>query len=288
MDLVRITNAPASLSGAQGDWDFVRIWLGQYQSSETLRAYRREAERLLDWLGKPLAQVTLKDLQAYAQYLQAAGLSDSARRRALFAVKSLLGFAQKTGYLRWDVGRAIKPPKEQQTLTGRILSESEVLTLINAPRRFRDRVLLRTLYLTGLRVSELCAATWERMQVDADGSAVLEVTGKGNKVRYVRLPAELVRDLRKLGTKGALFTSQKRSPITPQQVRNIVAQAAERAGLGRRVSPHWLRHCAASHALRRGMPVTDVAAILGHSSVAVTSRYLHANPRASLAEYLPS
>ncbi len=63
-------------------------------------------------------------------------------------------------------------------------------------------------------------------------------------------------------------------------------QAAARAGIDGKVSPHWLRHAHASHALERGAPVALVLDTLGHSSVSTTNGYLHARPNDSSARYL--
>ena len=276
---------------ADGDEALLRLWLSQYESPETLRSYEREIRKLLAYFAKPISAITLRDLHAYAIHLRDGGLKPSSQRRALMVIKSLFAFAAKVGYLRWDIAKPLKTPKEVPTLTGRILGEGEVLRLMHAPKRLRDRLIIRTLYETGLRISELCALTWEKLQFDAEGGAVAEVIGKGSKVRYVRLSPKLVSELRKLAQTGPLFATQwrrMRRPMTPQQMRNLIANAAKEAGLAKRVSPHWLRHCAATHALRRGLNIADVAAILGHSSIAVTQRYLHASPKVTLADYLPS
>jgi integrase/recombinase XerD len=81
-------------------------------------------------------------------------------------------------------------------------------------------------------------------------------------------------------------TARRGGHLDPRQVRRIVLGAAERAGLEAKVSPHWLRHAHASHALDRGAPVHLVAASLGHASIATTGRYAHARPSDSSSRYL--
>ena len=71
------------------------------------------------------------------------------------------------------------------------------------------------------------------------------------------------------------------------QVRRIVYAAAKKAGLEQKVSPHWMRHAHASHALDRSAPIHLVQATLGHASVSTTGRYLHARPTESSSFYLP-
>ena len=84
-----------------------------------------------------------------------------------------------------------------------------------------------------------------------------------------------------------VFRSRKgRKALSLRQVERIVQAAARRAGVELPVSPHWLRHAHASHALDRGAPIHLVQATLGHASVATTGRYLHARPTESSAKYL--
>ena len=85
-----------------------------------------------------------------------------------------------------------------------------------------------------------------------------------------------------------VFPSRGGKPLDRGRVRSIVRQAALRAGGGGRISPHWLRHAHASHALDHGAPIHLVQATLGHSSVATTSAYLHARPGDSGARFLLS
>jgi site-specific recombinase XerD len=69
-------------------------------------------------------------------------------------------------------------------------------------------------------------------------------------------------------------------------VLRIVKKAAARAGIKKPVSPHWMRHAHASHALERGAPIHLVQATLAHSSISTTGRYLHARPSDSSSRYL--
>jgi integrase/recombinase XerD len=116
------------------------------------------------------------------------------------------------------------------------------------------------------------------------------VLGKGGKTRTVLLPGSVWKELQALcwGKRPGepVFRSQKGGPLSTSQALRIVKKAARRAGFSERVSPHWLRHAHASHALDRGAPIHLVQATLGHSSVATTGRYLHARPTDSSARYL--
>jgi integrase/recombinase XerD len=84
-----------------------------------------------------------------------------------------------------------------------------------------------------------------------------------------------------------VFKSRKKGDaLTPQGVLAVVREAAGRAGIEGNVSPHWLRHAHASHALDRGAPIHLVQATLGHSSITTTGRYLHARPADGSSRFL--
>ncbi len=88
------------------------------------------------------------------------------------------------------------------------------------------------------------------------------------------------------GDAAPVFVSRTGGPLSRTQVFRIVRAAANRAGADKDVSPHWLRHARASHALDRGAAVHLVQATWGHSSVATSGRYLHASPSESSSKYL--
>jgi integrase/recombinase XerD len=98
------------------------------------------------------------------------------------------------------------------------------------------------------------------------------------------------RELEGLGrgpAEAPVFPSRRSGHLDTSAIWRIIRQAARRAGLEGSVSPHWLRHAHATHALERQAPIHLVAATLGHASVATTGRYLHARPTDSSARYLP-
>jgi integrase/recombinase XerD len=240
---------------------------------------------------KPLAQVTLADLQVYADGLAQSGLKVASQNRALTTIKSLLSFGQETGYLPFNVGAAVKLRPNRDLLAQRILDEAEVVRLIDAVPEGRDRVLLRLLYVSGVRAAELCGLTWRDALPRQDGGQIT-VFGKGGKTRTILLKPKIWQQL--LSIKGAagpdasMFRSRNGGGhLDTSQVRRIVYAAARKAGLEKKVSPHWLRHAHASHALERAAPIHLVQATLGHASLSTTGRYLHARPTESSSFYLP-
>jgi integrase/recombinase XerD len=284
--------APAALQEArrgppETNWHLVELWL-HGRSPHTQRAYRADAERFLRFVQVDLHQVTLGDVQAFGDSLQ--HLAPASRARSLAAIKSLLSFGHRTGYLMLDVGAAVRLPRHKDSLAERILPEEDVHQLLALEPNRRNRTMLRLLYLAGLRVSEVAELKWRDLQARADAGQVT-VFGKGSKTRVVLLPAGIWRSLMQLRAgarpEAAVFRSrQGTGHLDPSTIRRIVWKAAARAGLEAKVSPHGLRHAHATYALERGAPIQLVQATLGHSSIETTGKYAHARPSDSSARYL--
>ena len=264
----------------------VALWL-HGRSPATQRAYRADLAAFRAVIAAPLRQLTLGELQDYQDTLNTLAPTTQARR--LSAIKSLLSFAQRTGFLSVNVGAAIRPQKAKQTLSERILDVDAVLQLIALERHPRNRALLRLLYLGGLRISEVCSLCGRDL-VTRDGSGQVTIFGKGGKTRAVLLKPSVWQELAALrdpDPAAPLFRSRQGGALDPSQVHRIVKEAAQRAGLPDAVSAHWLRHAHVSHALDRGAPVHLVQATVGHASLTTTSRYAHARPDDSSSLYLP-
>jgi len=272
------------------DGRLIELWL-HGKSANTRSYYRADVERFLSFVGRPLPQVTLGDLQAFADALAEEGLAPSSQARKLAVIKSLLAFGARLRYLPFDVGAAVRAPSVRDRLSERILTEEQVQKMLALETDVRNHALLRLMYGAGLRVSEACALKWRDLQPREDAGQV-NVFGKGGKTRNVLLSHgtwEELEDLRRgtdLGPEDPVFVSRKGGHLGRMQVFQIVREAARRAGIKGKVSPHWLRHAHASHALDRGAPPHLVQATLGHANLATTSRYAHAKPTDSSARYL--
>jgi len=275
---------------ASSDDQLLALWL-HGRPAHTSRAYAGDVARFLAFTGCELRQTTLGDVQAFADQLVAGELASATRARMLAAVKSLLAFAHRVGYVPFDIGRPVRLPSVKATLAERILPEADVQRMLALEPDPRNAAMLRLLYAGGLRVSELCALAWRDLASRETGGQVT-VYGKGGKTRAVLIPAglweslEALRDMAGADPNAPVFLSRKGGQLTDRQVRRLVAAAATRAGIAGDVSPHWLRHAHASHALDRGAPIHLVQATLGHASVETTSRYTHARPDDSSSRYL--
>ncbi len=312
---VRPSSAVARMvSQADDDEHLVRLWL-HGKSDNTRDAYERDLRSFVDFADVPLRRLTLQHVQDWTDHLTYAGLAASTRARKLSAVKSLLSFGHRLGYLIYNVGAAVSPPKHKDTLAERILPEAavhRVLAVADAAAegglfvQRRNALALRLFYASGGRVSEVAGLRWrdcvERALERGRPTGQVTLFGKGGKTRRVLLSAdtwavldahrarEMARGHALAG--GPVLRSRKAAddgsarPLTRQQLWRIVKGLAKRAGLPDAVSPHFFRHAHASHALDRGAPPHLVQQTLGHASLQTTSRYAHARPDDSSARYL--
>ena len=289
---------PAS-SQADDDLHLIQLWL-HGKSPNSQEAYRRDVDQFVDHVDLPLSHVKLQHFWDWADHLEARGLAPATRARKLAAIKSLFSFGHRIGYLTFNVGAAVSMPRVPDRLAERILSEPDVQRILALETNHRNAVLLRLFYASGGRVSELAQLFWSalRERGTEDGRPVGQVTllGKGQKTRTILLSTDTWRVAQQLkaeeqsngygASSDPVFRSRKGGPLTRQQIWRIVKKAAKRAGLEQAVSPHWLRHAHASHALDHGAPTHLVKETLGHKSLATTSKYAHARPDDSSARYL--
>jgi integrase/recombinase XerD len=151
---------------------------GSTAAAATRRAYGSDASAFLAFTGKPLRFVTIGDVQAFGASLAHLATATSARR--LSAVKSLLAFGHRIGYLPFDVGAPVILLAVKNTLAERILAETDVHRMLALEPNERNRILLNLLYAAGLRISEVCELAWRDVQPREQGGQIT-VFGKGGK-----------------------------------------------------------------------------------------------------------
>jgi len=151
-----------------------------------------------------------------------------------------------------------------------------------APTGIRNRAMLTLLYRSGLRVSEVLALRPADVDLAKRSIRLLDTKSGRPQTRHFHASADdaLARwvDTRKaLGITGGsrrLFCTLDGGEVSDRYVRDMLKRAAGKAGLAKRVHPHGLRHTFAVELEAAGVPVTTISKLLGHSSVAVTARYL--------------
>ena len=269
------------------DVDGFLALLGATRAPRTVEAYRRDLAALSDYLGKPIARVSLGELERYTASLRADGLAATTIARRTAAARSFFRHQQLLGVRNDNPAAGIKLPRRPKPLP-KTLSPGEAERLIDAakgtqPRSLRDQALVELLYGAGLRVSE--AVGLEKSGVDLDDRFV-RVTGKGGKERVVPIGRHAADAVRRYLSRGRpyldrrhrpeLFLNAKGGPLTRAGAFLILRRLAEVAGLDpTRVHPHILRHSFATHLLEGGADLRSVQEMLGHADLSTTELYTH-------------
>jgi integrase/recombinase XerD len=251
-------------------------------SPTTIRYYLRVVENFARYFGKRPDRLTQDHIREYQVFLlqgrklqaSTVGLHIAALR--FFFVKTL-----RRPYLQLDLPSP-KRPKRLPT----VLSQDEVARLIESANNLLDYAMLMTLYATGVRRAELSGLKVE--DIDSERMIVHIRQGKGNRDRDVPLTPKLLKTLREywqwMKPKTYLFPGMVNNwradkPLTPKCVWLAVQDAAKRAGITKRVSPHTLRHSWATHLLENGTDLRTIQMLMGHADLRATSVYLHLSRR---------
>ena len=250
-------------------------------SSETTRAYLFAVKDFAGYFGKRPDKLGQEHLRQYQLHL----LND----RKL-AAKTIVG---RISALRFFFVKVLRRPYREIDLVYPkrperlpvILSEEEVARLMESAITSYHRVILMTLYGTGLRREELCRL--KVSDIDSQRMVVHVRQGKGNKDRDVTLSPRLLEVLRaywkwrkpKTYLFPSLYRKRPEQPIDSKTVWHAVREAARRAGIKKKVSPHLLRHSWATHLLERGTDLKTIQVLLGHVDLEATTIYLHLSQR---------
>lgn len=270
-------------------------WL-HAKSSQTQRLYKRIA---VDFFNS-FESLTIKETELGHGLLyikRNSHLKQSSQNLARDVLCSLFSFCVKSGYLEASPFVTLERFKVPDTFGSKVLEENEIKRMIEEEKNPRNQLMLRLLYETGIRVSEMAKIKKGDFSLRPDGNALLMVVGKGAKVRGVVVREKLMQKIEcyistlpfALKEKDYLFSAKRNyaQHLAVPQIYRIVRAAAQRCGIEKEVSPHWFRHSSATHALERGAPVHVVKATLGHESLATTGKYLDRRPRQSNSDFLP-
>ncbi len=249
-------------------------------SPGTVRQYSYDVKRFLSWLKKDPKEANEEEISEYFLKIKSERrLSNSTMLRRIASLRTFYEFLVDKGMIEANPV-TIKRPRVRRKLPS-ILSREEVKRLISAGRNERDRLLLRLLYSTGARVSEISSLRWEDIDLN-ERTAVIR-GGKGGKDRIVLFDEatakELERYRKKHEGKGRIF------PVSPRTIQRIVKVAAARAGLRKEVHPHTLRHSLATHLLESGADLRAIQELLGHASLSTTQIYTHVSKEHLKREY---
>jgi len=253
-------------------------------AANTINAYERDLAQYQRFLeGREPDQSAV---ERYVTALRETGLAPSSVGRKVAAIKGLHRFLVAEEMRDQDPTLLVESPKQGDPLP-KALTIDEVTKLIESPdvstlKGRRDSALLEFLYGTGARVSE--AVSLDLTDVDVEDRVAL-VTGKGSKQRMVPLGRKAVEAIaRWLPDRSAvvsrqqsgdpLFTSVRGRRLSRQAMFNVVRDAARAGGIRiEKVSPHVLRHSAATHMVEAGADLRTVQELLGHATISTTQVY---------------
>jgi len=250
----------------------------RHLSDKTEEAYVRAVARFAEHTGRSPGKLGAEDVRRYLLHLR-----DVEQVSWCWFNQSVcaLRFFYEHVMHRPDVVSRIPYGKREKHLPV-VLSQEEMVSLLESLVSARDRVIVTLIYSTGVRLGE---ARWLRVRdIDSSRMFLHVVQGKGRKDRYVPLSPtllELLRDWHRLTRpKDLLFPNEKdpSRPLSPSTVQRSIAMAARRAGLTKRVSPHTLRHSFATHLIEQGTPTRVIQVALGHAHSRTTEVYTHVSP----------
>jgi integrase/recombinase XerD len=266
-------------------------------SKNTVDAYRNDLYQLQEFAKTEIdkrstmpswADFSRQDMLSYLLSLKDRGYVVTTIARKVAATKSFFGFLLSEGKIKENPTENITSPKVGKPLPDAI-SISQVRQLLaqpgekSTPEAKRDSAMLQLLYASGMRVSELVSLNLN--DVDTGGGYV-RCFGKGNKERMVpiypqaaRTVEEYVKEVRpklvRNDEEKALFVNQRGDRLTRQGLWQILKAYAKSAGLGKKVTPHTLRHSFATHMLSGGADLRSVQELLGHANISTTQIYTH-------------
>ena len=246
-------------------------------SPRTIETYVSRIVGFAKFHGRSPEQLGPEDVRSYQMHLLDAGTSWSLFNQTVCALKFLY---RVTLHVPWPVeqipyGRRPRPLPV-------VLSQDEVVRLIEAVPQVVYRMALLTAYAAGLRISETMALRAEH--IDSARMLIHVERGKGQKPRLVPLSEVLLRRLRsywrdqrpKVPGSSWLFPSDDPArPIHVTTIEKACQRARVTAGLSKHATPHTLRHCYATHTLEAGVDLRTVQALLGHANLSTTAIYTH-------------
>lgn len=301
---VRELGRPADLEGAAAAYArHLRSERGR--SPHTVRAYCADVDDLLDFAAargaRDLDDLDLTTLRSWLAQMAAAGRSRATLARRAAAARAFCAWAHRSGRAAADPALRLAAPRRLRHLPT-VLGRDDARTLLGAseaaaddgdPVHLRDHAALELLYATGVRVGELAAADVDDLDLER---RVLRVLGKGAKERVVPFGIPALRAVEDWLARGrprlvtqesghALLLGRRGRRVDQRQLRAALSVVAAGVAGAEGLSPHGLRHSAATHLLDGGADLRAVQELLGHATLATTQIYTHVSVERLRATY---
>ncbi|MCL2520727.1 MAG: tyrosine-type recombinase/integrase [Spirochaetaceae bacterium] len=260
---------------------------GQSYSAHSLRAYKKDIENFLAFIGTAanLAALTHNDADRYIMHLKQLGLQNRSIKRHLSSIKGYFNYLERHGKISQNPFAYTLPLKAAFRLP-HYYFYNEIENMLNSCTNDnlgrRDRAIIELLYSSGLRAFELVELNNHHFAT----SSMAIIKGKGSKDRYVFLTGkakEALADYRLvrmgLAAEGeqALFVNNGGGRLTTRGLYHIIKQYETSLSYGRKVGVHIFRHSFATHLLNEEAGLRQVQELLGHASLSATQVYTHLN-----------
>ncbi len=266
-------------------------WMKDYQRVR----YIEEVDR--DFISRYVAFVNHDEISKHSNL----ALNQSEKESRLYPLKTFLRYCQRKEYLKDDLTKFIYVPAREKKVLKRVLTVEEMERFLEAPDTnttwgIRNRALLELSY-SGLRAEELL--TLKLGQVDVVANTVTIYDGKGNKDRVVPMTNEAIYWIKRWLSRRQqvienapdseyIFITKSKIPITRRVFSTLLKGFAQKTGVMLDIAPHDLRRTTATHLAERGAPIRQIQALLGHSTLKVTTKYLRLSEEKIKQEYMKS
>jgi site-specific recombinase XerD len=274
----------------------IALYLRTLTSPQTIKTYNTEIRLFVAYamgeLGKELSGLAAEDVSLYREHLIDLYAPATAAKK-LAVLRRFLIFTFMTGATTVNPEALrffAKSPRIRQDPAYNVLTEGELQRMLNAARadNYRDYVLLAVMAGCGLREAEVVGLRLSDFQDSGNGTVMLRVLGKGEKIRNVPISPDLWRLVQRYillsgrslnshaDARKPLLTSRvgKDRPLTTRSVQNIVKKYVRAAGITKPISPHSIRHTVGTNMAVNEAPLLVIQQFLGHSDPKTTLRYI--------------
>ena len=256
------------------------------RSQETIRGYRVELGYFNNFLTVKhncpvyVEDIKLKDIEDYLLYEKERGISSGSRSRSVYILRSFYNYCVKKDIYPKNIASLLEPVKVKQK-EREFITEEEFEELAATIKHPVIRTVVQTMFYTGGRISETINLKLE--DVDLENKILHIIDGKGGKDRNIPINEKLhailtnyLKNIRDVEIElGYFFAIRTTGRVSASYINRLIKDATHQLGWEKDVSAHVLRHSFGTNLLEKGASVVSIQKLLGHSSLKVTSRYLH-------------
>ncbi len=277
-------------------------------AGNSIIAYMNDLEKLTTFLlatgtKKNPAEIELKDLQKFVQWVAELGMTAKSQARIISGIRTFYKYCITEDITTADPTALLEAPKLKRSLPD-VLSFDEIERIIDqidlsTPEGTRNKAILETLYSCGLRVTELVELKLSQLHPEI---GFIRVIGKGNKerlvpvgrsaIKYITIYVSTIRNHQNIqkGEEDILFLNRRGKRLTRVMIFLIIKDLVRKAAIQKTISPHTFRHSFATHLVEGGADLRAVQEMLGHESITTTEIYTHLDReflRKTLQEFHP-